>query len=790
MRTYLCLLISLFFLIVFTSTIHAVTVYVPDDFDTIQAGIDACTDGDTVIVRDGTYTGDGNRDIDFTGKAIVLMSENGPEVTIINCPGSPREFRGFYFHSGEGASSIVHGFTITNGWAAYGGGTCNEESSPTITNCIFTGNSAYNLGGGMCNTNSSPTVTNCIFVGNSTGSGGGGMYNNSSSPTVTNCVFSGNQTWPGATADGGGMCNYYSSPMVSNCTFTENSAELGEGGGMKNSNFSDPTVSNCKFIGNMAMEGGGMSNEYSSPMITNCTFTENSSAYGGGGGMRNGYFSDPTVSNCTFSRNTAAYRGGGICNELSNPIVTNCIFWGDLPDEIANMFGCDPIVTYSNVEGGYPGEGNIEADPFFLRYKGFDYLLDVDSPCIDTGDPSIEDGISDWHPRWPDWYPNGARSDMGAYGGPGNKGWLAYREWGVPVDANWRQYGFDCQNTGYNPYETALSPTTVGELQVDWTRSFGWSVYSNPAMVDGVVYMGTYGDYVYALNAETGETIWSRYTNGTVGGPAVIDGMVYVGSRHSPMVYALDAETGEPIWTSTIGGIVVDTSPTVDDGVVYMGAEDGKLYALDAATGDVLWSGINSDDQIFTASVGNNMVYASSRGDSKLYALDIKTGDTIWTVTLGHKIMSAAVAGSVVFAGAADGNLYALDALTGDMLWSAMTGGNEVYAPAVANGVVYVGADDNALYAFDIDTHELLWSATTRGAIEGIPTVANGVVYVAETPGPWYVYAFDTATGDLLWEYDLGSLSAHTFTSPTVADGKMYVSATFDYTIYAFHLPE
>lgn len=55
---------------------------------------------------------------------------------------------------------------------------------------------------------------------------------------------------------------------------------------------------------------------------------------------------------------------------------------------------------------------------------GFEYLLKPGSPCIDTGDPSIEDALYDRHPRWPDWYPDGARSDMGAYGGPGNRGWL------------------------------------------------------------------------------------------------------------------------------------------------------------------------------------------------------------------------------------------------------------------------------------------------------------------------------------------------------------------------------
>jgi hypothetical protein len=104
--------------------------------------------------------------------------------------------------------------------------------------------------------------------------------------------------------------------------------------------------------------------------------------------------------------------------ENSHPTVTNCILWGDLPDEIYNTVS-NPIVTYSNVQGGFTGEGNIEEDPLFVSFHGFDYLLARGSPCIDAGDPDIEDGRS-----WPIWYNNSIRSDMGAYGGPGNVGWL------------------------------------------------------------------------------------------------------------------------------------------------------------------------------------------------------------------------------------------------------------------------------------------------------------------------------------------------------------------------------
>jgi hypothetical protein len=169
--------------------------------------------------------------------------------------------------------------------------------------------------------------------------------------------------------------------------------------------------------------GGGIYCNESSPTIINNIISENSADFGGGGGMCNLLESNPTVTNCTFSGNSAFYYGGGMTNEYSNPIVTNCILWGDIGHEIYND-SSEPIVTYSDVQSGYTGEGNINADPQFMTYKGYDYLLGNGSPCIDTGDPTIEDGVSDWKPAWPDWYPNSSRSDMGAYGGPGNVGWL------------------------------------------------------------------------------------------------------------------------------------------------------------------------------------------------------------------------------------------------------------------------------------------------------------------------------------------------------------------------------
>ena len=164
----------------------------PADFDNIQAAIDDANDGDTVIVADGTYTGDGNRDIDFLGKAITVRSENGPENCIIDCNGSETEpHRGFYFHNGEGEDSVVQGLTIRNGygsgdfWNNGGAAIFCYYASPTITGNIFTENTAI-WGGAIFCYESSPVITGNTFTGNTADYGGGIYCQTNSSSTISN----------------------------------------------------------------------------------------------------------------------------------------------------------------------------------------------------------------------------------------------------------------------------------------------------------------------------------------------------------------------------------------------------------------------------------------------------------------------------------------------------------------------------------------------------------------------------------------------------------------------------
>jgi hypothetical protein len=354
----------------FTTIAASDEINVPAQCPTIQEAIDNCWDGTTVLVADGIYTGEGNRDIDFKGSAITVQSENGPENCIIDCQGTAgNPHRGFYFHSGEGSDSVLDGFTIKNGyainnWGAGGGIRC-YKSSPTIKNCIITGNTAkspyqYTVSdaGGMYNLDSDPTLINCTFSNNYASGYGGGMVNEGgSSPTLINCVFKENRVYN----HGGAMWNLiYSSPTMINCTIIDNRAR-GRCGGIYNQHECNPTLTNCLIARNVSgWDGGAMLNRAgANPILNNCTIVDNSTAYDGKDGIYNWV------------------KAGYPCS----PMLTNCIVWPD------NISGGTPIINYSCIpSGGWSGTGNIHSNPLFVNAGNSNYRLrKEDSPCIDTG---------------------------------------------------------------------------------------------------------------------------------------------------------------------------------------------------------------------------------------------------------------------------------------------------------------------------------------------------------------------------------------------------------------------
>ncbi len=310
-----------------------------------------------------------------------------PELTIVTFNNNTSTIGGGGMYNMSSSSPTLNNVTFNNNSSDRGGGMINNQSSPTLTNVTFNANTA-DSGGGMYNASgSNPVLFDVTFFGNTVTSNGGGMYNGNSSSRLTNVTFSENS----ASGEGGGFYNY--GGIITNLTsvtFSGNTAN--NGGGMLNTNVSNPSLDNVTFSGNTAYNGGGLlNNSDSNPILTNVTFSGNNASYGGG--MYNSYSSNPTLANVTFSVNTAA-QGGGIYNFSSIPSLINSILWGNMPDQLRNDYMGSATITYSDIQGGYIGTGNIDADPLLgvlMDNGGFTrtIALGAGSPAIDAGNPEL-----------------------------------------------------------------------------------------------------------------------------------------------------------------------------------------------------------------------------------------------------------------------------------------------------------------------------------------------------------------------------------------------------------------
>lgn len=352
--------------LLFAGSTAAAVHYVPTDYLNIQAAIDASANGDTVVVTPDTYSGPGNYNINFKGKAITVQSTDpgNPQVvnaTVIDCMGKPST-RGFVFQSGETSDAKLAGLTITNGNVPFflGGGIyCSNNSSPTISNCVITANLAA-LGGAIAvgNSNSRPTISACTITANLASIGGGAIYCIGSSPRLESCIIAGNF----APRGGAIYSHNVGNPIIANCSISTNAASVLAGG------------------------------------IYCCAS------------------SNLDISNCILWDNTAAGAPEMLVDNIGAP-ATVSISYCDIEGLAAGVV----VNSGSTVNWG---QGNINLDPMFVSpgqmdtsrvYTEGDYHLLGDSPCIDTGAPVFledtgqTDTDIDGDPRL-----SGARVDIGA----------------------------------------------------------------------------------------------------------------------------------------------------------------------------------------------------------------------------------------------------------------------------------------------------------------------------------------------------------------------------------------
>jgi len=396
------------------------------DFATIQEGLDAASDADTVLVAAGIYTGDLNRNLDPGSKNIVIMSTGGPLVTVVDCQ---QMGRGFHVHGGQDGGTTIQGFTVTGGSVSgSGGGICCEASSaPKIRDCVIAGNIASGewpdgVGGGLylgegCDAtvsdctfdeneavfgagalvlSASPVILRCGFFDNTSSSGGGAAACVSASASFIECEAVGNSA-----AFGGGVACDGGSPSFSDCMFSLNEVQH-HGGGMS-SHCCCAQIERCTFEANTAGGyGGALISEGSpfssgqrgdpAPVLVDCVLVSNS---GEGGGVYATFGAAPELSSCTLYGNSGGQGGGIFCWQTS-ATVTDCILAGSL--EGAGIHCSDglavPYIRRCLIWGNEGGDmpcGDfadiLYTDPLFCGAPGGDLTLCADSPCLPGGNP-------------------------------------------------------------------------------------------------------------------------------------------------------------------------------------------------------------------------------------------------------------------------------------------------------------------------------------------------------------------------------------------------------------------
>ncbi len=444
--------------ILYTSA-FATIINIPTDYPTIQLGIDASADGDTVLVQPGTYV----ENVNFNGHNIVLGSlflttgdTSYISQTVIDGDSVNSVVR---FENSEDSTAEIQGFCLFNGLSEYGGGIYIQGSNPIISyNKIINNTStmiANGKGGGIGCHNSNPKIRNNIINNNYSDYVGGAINCEDSNPTITgniicqniartaaagiSCynsdpyidgnIISQNDASTGVAASA--FCCWDNSiPIISNNTFEENAGFMGAIFCLDSYmiffnniiRFNDTHGSSMVWIaGSVAIvfkndisnNQGGLSCYQSSLIVKNNIISNN--YFAAGITCSNSVLL--ALSNVITGNYGSSFAGGIICFD-SDPDVVNTIIWGNDSPQVY-VDNSNPEITFSNIEGGWSGTGNIDVDPLFRDPDNGDFHLtavacgdSTDSPCVDAGDPNILDSLLDCS-----WGLGGPRSDMGAYGG-------------------------------------------------------------------------------------------------------------------------------------------------------------------------------------------------------------------------------------------------------------------------------------------------------------------------------------------------------------------------------------
>lgn len=394
----------------------AYIINIPDDYPTVQAGINASSDGDTVLVHPGYYV----ENIGFDGHNITLgslyLTTGDLSYALITSIAGDSSGRVVTFASGEDSTAMLIGLTIENGAYASGGGIyCGNQSNPTIMYNLIRDNHAipYTGGGIWCRV-SNPRIIGNIIYDNTAESDGGGISLLDSNPLIRDNVIYYNS----GGSHGGGILCVQSNPTILNNRIYGNYAAYGGGIGCTDS---DPVIVGNLIYENVAEYGGGLSFAWWSGVVKKNLIYSNLAVEQAGAVIFH-HSSAKFVNNVIYGNESESWAGAISCLDFSAPEIVNTIIWENNAETFPEIFvdtSSTITITYSDIRFGWEGDGNIDIDPLFRNVVDSDFHLrseicddTLDSPCIDMGSPAILDSLLDC-----DWGLGTILSDMGAYGG-------------------------------------------------------------------------------------------------------------------------------------------------------------------------------------------------------------------------------------------------------------------------------------------------------------------------------------------------------------------------------------
>jgi outer membrane protein assembly factor BamB len=322
-----------------------------------------------------------------------------------------------------------------------------------------------------------------------------------------------------------------------------------------------------------------------------------------------------------------------------------------------------------------------------------------------------------------------------------------------------------------NPAMTGVATGRLPDnLQILWQFDTKEAIEGAPAVENGVVYVASFDEYLYAIDLATGKERW-KYKGGSFkAAPALHRGKVYVGDQDG-LFHCVDAATGTKRWTFPTEGEIPGGANFFNDRIL-IGSHDETLYCLDD-TGKVLWK-IKTEGPVNGAPVVSNGKTFVAGCDGKLHVIDANLGKEESNVELaGQAAATASAVGDLLYVGTMTNEVQAVDWKQGKIAWTfrpARRAQPFYGSAAVTDKLVIAGSRDKKVYALDRLTGKEVWSTETGGRIDASPVVVGDRIYIGALDGKLYI--LDLATGKVLAKIDLGSPVTG---SPAAVDGRLLI---------------